>query len=138
MTIATRTGGCLCSGVRYEISGPLRPVIGCHCRQCRKTSGHHVAATAAPRAALRLVAADTLRWFESSPDARRGFCGRCGGNLFWEQKGADATSIFTGTLDDASGLSIAGHIFVADKGEYYEITDGTPCFAGDWIDEDAL
>jgi hypothetical protein len=34
------TGGCLCGAVRYEVRGPLRPVVYCHCTQCRRTSGH--------------------------------------------------------------------------------------------------
>ncbi|WP_442475962.1 GFA family protein [Roseovarius litorisediminis] len=38
-------GSCQCGAVRYEVAGPLRQVVGCHCSQCRKTSGHYVAAT---------------------------------------------------------------------------------------------
>ena len=57
---ATHTGGCLCGGVRYEVDGPLRDVVACHCSQCRRTSGHFVAATRAPTARLRLIAAGTL------------------------------------------------------------------------------
>ncbi len=44
-----KTGGCLCGQVTYKINGPLRPVIACHCKQCRKSSGHHVAATSVAR-----------------------------------------------------------------------------------------
>ena len=55
------TGGCLCGGVRYVVEGALREVIACHCSQCRRTSGHFVAAANAPQAALRLERADTLR-----------------------------------------------------------------------------
>ena len=120
----TRTGGCLCGDVRYTVTGPMRPVIYCHCRQCRQTSGHHVAATSAPREAVAVEGAPV--WFESTPGIRRGFCGRCGSNLFWDGHGSAALSIFAGTLDDASGLAAAGHIFCADKGAYYEITDGLP------------
>jgi len=40
------TGGCLCGAVRYEVLGPLRDVVLCHCSHCRRTHGH-VAAYAA-------------------------------------------------------------------------------------------
>ena len=122
--IETRTGGCLCGAVRYSVTAALRPVIYCHCRQCRRTSGHHVAATSAPRDAIRIEGEPV--WYVSSSTARRGFCGTCGSNLFWDGGASTTLSIFAGTLDDASGLAAAGHIFCADKGEYYEITDGLP------------
>lgn len=116
----TRTGGCLCGGVSYTVTGPMRPVVACHCRQCRKTSGHHVAATSAPRDAVEL--AGEVTWYASSDTARRGFCGTCGSNLFWDGAGANL-SIFAGTLDGPTGLTLAGHVFCADKGDYYDIND---------------
>ncbi len=123
MGAAPVTGSCLCGAVRYRVSGPLRPVIACHCRQCRKTSGHHVAATSAAREDIDIKG--DLRWYRSSPTARRGFCPTCGSNLFWDGPGENL-SIFAGTLDGPSGLAIAGHIYCADKGDYYEICDGAP------------
>ena len=39
------TGGCLCGSVTYAVSGDLANIVACHCEQCRKTSGHFVAAT---------------------------------------------------------------------------------------------
>ncbi len=124
-------GSCLCGAVRYAVAGALRPVVACHCRQCRKTSGHHVAATAAPRGAVSIEDSGALRWFESSPGVRRGFCGVCGANLFWDKAAAPTLSIFAGALDDAPGLRMAGHIFCADKGGYYVIADGLPQAPGD-------
>lgn len=121
-----RSGSCLCGAVRYEVRGPLRPVVMCHCTQCRRMTGHFMAATAARRADFRLVSSAELAWYASSSEARRGFCAQCGSTLFWEAGGRDYLSIAAGTLDDASGLSIACHIFVADKGHYYEITDSAP------------
>jgi len=50
----TYTGGCLCGGVRYRATGPLRHVIACHCGQCRKTSGHFAAMTSVPLARFAL------------------------------------------------------------------------------------
>lgn len=116
-------GGCLCGGVRYEIRGPLRDVIACHCSQCRKTSGHFVAASQALSDDIRLVESSTLKWYRSSPEAERGFCSRCGGNLFWrpDRREPPVTSIMAGTLDAPTGLRIIQHIFVQDKSDYYEV-----------------
>lgn len=118
-----KTGGCLCGAVRYQVTGDLRPVIACHCQQCRKTSGHHVAATSAARWDVRVEG--DVTWFGSSDTARRGFCGTCGSNLFWDGPG-DNLSIFAGTLDGPTGLALAGHIYCADKGDYYQISDDLP------------
>jgi hypothetical protein len=120
------TGGCLCGAVRYEVRGPLRPVVACHCEMCRRTSGHHAAATATHREALILRKDRGLRWFDSSPAARRGFCQVCGSNLFWEPRDGSRLSIMAGTLDKPTGLAIAVHIFVNDAGDYYRIADGVP------------
>src|SRR2546430_3730813 len=90
----------------------------CHCTQCRRMTGHIMAATAARRADFSLVSDGELKWYVSSVEARRGFCGRCGSTLFWEGVGLDGISIAAGTLDDTRGLKIACHIFVADKGDY--------------------
>ena len=121
-----REGGCMCGAVRYRISGPLRPVIMCHCTQCRRMTGHVMAATAARRTDFRLLSEGGLTWYASSAEARRGFCTRCGSTLFWQGAGRDYISIAAGTLDDSSGLATAGHIFTADKGAYYEIADSAP------------
>jgi hypothetical protein len=121
-----RSGGCLCGAVRYRINGPLRAIVMCHCSQCRRQTGHVMAATAARRADFELLEAGELKWYVSSAAARRGFCGRCGSTLFWEELGRDYISIAAGTLDDSSGLQIACHIHVADKGGYYQIEPGVP------------
>jgi len=118
-----KTGSCLCGQIRYSVTGPLRPVIACHCVQCRKTSGHHVAATSARRSDIAI--SGDVTWYASSDTAKRGFCGACGSNMFWDGSGQNL-SVFTGTLDGETGLAMAGHIFCADKGDYYEICDDLP------------
>lgn len=120
-------GGCLCGAVTYQVSGPLRPVIACHCTQCRKTSGHHVAATSAAREDISI--SGQVTWYVSSPTAKRGFCAVCGSNLFWDGGGKNL-SIFAGTFDGNPDLTMAGHIFCDDKGSYYEIADSLPKCGG--------
>ena len=128
MVAPVARGGCLCGGVRYEVRGALRDVVACHCSQCRRTSGHFVAATQVPSAQLQLTESATLRWYRSSASAERGFCTRCGGNLFWRETAPESTttSIMAGTLEVPTGLRLSQHIFTGDKSDYYEITDGVP------------
>ena len=116
-------GGCLCGAVWFVVDGPLRPVVACHCGQCRKTSGNHVAATSAPREAVSVEGEVT--WYRSSPEARRGFCATCGSQLFWDGPGANL-SIFAGALDGPTGLRLAGHIFCADAADWEVIPAGVP------------
>ena len=123
-------GHCLCKSVQFEVNGPLRPVIYCHCGMCRRSSGHFVAATACAREHLHLKSATSLQWYPSSPTARRGFCKICGSQLFWEPVNGSHVSIMAGTLDAPTGLTASEHIFVDDAGDYYEISDGLPQKAG--------
>jgi hypothetical protein len=117
-------GSCLCGGVAFTVTGPLRPVVACHCTQCRKQSGHYGAFTACADADLLFTAQDTLAWYSASASAKRGFCKTCGSLLFWKGDGRDYTAIAAGSLDGKTGLTLEGHIFCADKGDYYEICDG--------------
>lgn len=122
-----KTGSCLCGGVTYELHGALRPSVACHCDQCRKTSGHYVSATQVGEAQLVMKKDDTLRWYQSSPEAKRGFCNQCGASLFWRHEGDNgATSVMSGTIDGATDITTDKHIFTAFKGDYYDIEAGVP------------
>ena len=125
----TRTleGGCLCSGARYRIRGRRRRVCACQCRQCRKTSGHFVAATAVARDGFDITEGkENLAWYESSPGVHRGFCGTCGSNLFWDRASLDLVAVMAGSLDEPTGLTLSSHTFTAYKGDYYQIADDLP------------
>lgn len=126
-----RTGGCLCGQVRFTVTGPVRPIVACHCEQCRRTTGHHFAATHTLREHLHLECDEGLRWYASSPGVRRGFCGTCGSSLFFDREAADGVSIAAGSLDRPTRLRMVQHIFTASAGDYYEIADGLPQ-AAEW------
>ena len=118
------TGSCLCGAVRYEVTGALRDVIECHCAMCRKTHGHIGAYTATDKRSLNLVEARGLKWYSSSDKARRGFCGECGGTLFYEPLHKDYVAIAAGTIDPPTGLKTTLQIHVASAGDYYSIDPG--------------
>jgi len=117
----TITGSCECGAVVFELSGKLRDVVACHCGQCRKTSGHYCAATSGPTPQLNLRQSKGLSWYRSSDVARRGFCKECGSSLFYQLDDEGRTSVGAGTLDGATGVRTTKHIYVKDKGDYYDI-----------------
>lgn len=122
-------GSCLCGGVRIEIEEPLEHAPeACHCRQCRKQSGNFLVGVNVRRTALTIIGADCVKWYPSSEKVQRGFCSVCGSTLFWKPtiEGYPWTSVILGCLDTSLDLKIAKHTFVAEKGCYYEITDGAP------------
>lgn len=123
MNEARYRGSCLCGECVYEVHGPLRNIVACHCTQCRKQTGHFMAATSAQLSDFHLIRAEALRWYRASATAERGFCARCGSTLFWRADGGAEISITAGTLGGPTGLRIEGHIFCADKGDYYSIPD---------------
>ena len=120
------TGRCLCGAVRYEVNGPLRDVLICHCEECRRWHGHFSASTAANRADLVLVEQAGLKWIDSPRSdarARRGFCGECGSSLLWDEDGDGHIAFCPGALDAPTGLESKAHIYVASKGDYYTLPD---------------
>ena len=124
-----RSGGCLCGAVRYRVSGKLSDPSACHCSQCARATGHILVSADCALADFTLGEAEALRWYRSSEKAERGFCSRCGSNLFWRGLGADMISVAAGTLDRPTGLRLKHHIFCASRSDYYEIDDGLPQFA---------
>ena len=140
-TTPTASGRCECGAVRYELNGPLRKVVYCHCAQCRRTSGHFVAATAVDIDRLDITEDSGLSWYQSSDIAKRGFCNVCGSSLFWSPAHGEYMAVMAGAIDAPTGLVSREHIHVDDASDYYEITDGLPQFgqdhAGLWEDNDA-
>jgi hypothetical protein len=121
-------GSCLCGAIGFEVAGDMPGPDACHCVACRKHSGHYFASTDVPRSALTIRGEENLTWYTSSPKARRGFCRVCGSSLFWDPLARDWIGIAMGAFDGPSRTRLALHIFVAEKGDYYEIADGTPQF----------
>jgi len=124
----TISGGCYCGQVRYRARNVGTEITECHCSQCRKQSGHRYAAAKVRAGDVEIGGADDITWFRASPAAERGFCSTCGSHLFWRSLDDEEMAILAASIDAPTGFEISGHIFVEEKGDYYEITDGLPQF----------
>lgn len=124
--MTTKHGSCLCGAVRFTVAGELKPPDACHCVQCRKSSGHHTVSTDVPRSALTVTGGEHVTWYQSSPKVRRGFCAICGSQLFFDPPARDWIGICMGAFDGLTGTHTELHVFVEEKGDYYDIVDGLP------------
>jgi len=123
------TGSCLCGAVTFEITGQLGEADACHCKQCRQWTGHFLASTDVPRSALTVHGKEHVSWYHSSEKVRRGFCCKCGSSLFFDPLDKEKHNwigVSMGAIDPPTDTCLALHIFVAEKGDYYDICDGLP------------
>ena len=122
----TRTGGCFCGNVRYEITGPVLHETVCHCAGCRRASG----AGALPWITVqtgdfRLTAGDLAevrsgQYPKASCDGCGGvrtFCAKCGTHVSFKGDGrADKEiDITLGSLDDPKDFSPKVDVFTEQR-----------------------
>jgi hypothetical protein len=130
----TVRGGCLCGGVRYELTAAFRRANFCHCSRCRKHTG--AAASAQGRVAREgftlLQGAELVETYRPEGGMAKAFCRVCGSSLFggtWP--GGPEVSIRLGTLDDDPGIRPQYHSFAADVPPWDRLPDdGLPRYDG--------
>jgi hypothetical protein len=105
-------GACLCGGVKFEID-EARSLTYCHCSNCRKLSGAHVASYVHVDAdQFRLLAGEHLiQSFESAPGSFRNFCRVCSSTVSGKAAYLTTVSIPAGLLDDDPGVRPKLHVF---------------------------
>jgi hypothetical protein len=78
------TGGCICGGVRFEVSEPLLGALFCHCKRCQRRTGTGVSTTAltAP-GSYRTVSGQNLvrTWDPGDGGYVKAFCSTCGSQM---------------------------------------------------------
>jgi len=123
------TGGCLCGGVHYEITGPLFAASHCHCSMCRQQHGAAFATYAKFDAGdfKWISGEDLVKVYQTSSGAGWCFCSECGSSLAAADKGR-VTSVTLGTIDSDPGIAVESHIFTGSMAPWHEITDNLPQF----------
>jgi hypothetical protein len=94
-------GGCLCSAIRFRISGEPVDSCICHCSTCRRASGAPTVAWLTFDRGQVKILTGVPRIFRSSQGVVRQFCGGCGSALFYETIASPTTiDITTVSLDN--------------------------------------
>ncbi len=128
------SGGCLCGGVRFELTLPFHRANHCHCSRCRKHSGTFgLTQTRVRREGFRLLQGeDLLRVFRPRGWAAKVFCSRCGSSLFgghWPE--GEEVSIRLGALDGDPGIRPQYRSFTDSRAVWDALPDdGLPRYEG--------
>ncbi len=125
---SSKTAKCLCGGIKIKIVGKLRHVLNCHCSQCMKTHGNFATYTNSPEKNISYICKRTLKWYNSSTFAKRGFCTNCGASIFYKIKKSDTISISAGMFDNPTKLKTHSNIFTKNKLDYYNLDSRIPKF----------
>ena len=118
------TGQCACGKVAYEAEGEIEGVVSCHCKLCQRLHGNYNPMVIVDKENFKFTNDEGLAWFDSSSEARRGFCKECGSALFKEQKNGPKILAAVGSLDDTSGWKNIKNVFTEDAGTYYMMPEG--------------
>jgi hypothetical protein len=120
-------GSCLCKAVTFEVSCELPPANACHCIQCRKHSGHFEASTDVPRSAVKVNGSENITWYNLLRRFDEGFAllvDPHSSRIHWTHRNMIGRR--SHWEDTPTKTRLKAHIFVAEKGDYYEIGDGLP------------
>lgn len=116
-----RTANCLCGGIKIRVKGNLRHVTNCHCSQCMKTHGNYASYTQCLEENITFLKIKTLRWYNSSKFAKRGFCFKCGASIFYKILKSEKISIAAGMFNKPINLKTYANIFIKGKLDYYKL-----------------
>jgi hypothetical protein len=107
MSTPSVTGGCLCGGIRFELTKPATAAGYCHCTRCQGRTGSGASAQAeVDGSSFRLVRGEGLvkGWRHPDGGFEKFFCRECGAHLFARNP------------DDPSQMSVRLAAFDGDPG----------------------
>lgn len=121
-------GSCLCGALKFRIRPPSKWCAHCHCSLCRRAHGAgFVTWIGVESPQFELVALESLRWFESSPGARRGFCGICGSSLLFEStRWPGEMHIARASIPGPIDREPAAHVYTRSAVSWCELDDRLP------------
>lgn len=126
-------GSCLCGKVAYEIAGPALRMMNCHCSRCRRArSAAHATNLMYKLEDFRFTRGADLVASYHVPGAqyfRNCFCSHCGSPTARISEDRGIVVVPAGSLDTDPNMRPIAHIFVADKADWFDITDDVPQFA---------
>ena len=123
------TGHCLCGAVTFTAEQIQTNVHSCHCGMCQRWTGGPSFSVSVGSVAFE--GQKCISRFISSEWAERGFCNRCGTNLFYRVKEDDQYFLCMGTFDNLKEFTFGDEIYIDQKPAVYDFVGDHPRLTGD-------
>jgi hypothetical protein len=121
------TGHCLCGTVKFSYEGEPKWTLNCHCESCRRATSAPMATwLSVPLAGFRFTTGRPA-YYASSKGVRRGFCGKCGSPLTYENEVIPGEiHVLAGALSDTGNVKPTAHVFVEEQLPWFDTADELP------------
>lgn len=115
-----RTGRCLCGDVKMTVELEDDVQLGaCHCGMCRRWGGGGPLLAVPCEQGVTFEGEENVGVYASSEWAERGFCKRCGTNLFYRMRASGALNLSLGVFDDLTETTVGSELFTDLKPSAY-------------------
>jgi hypothetical protein len=122
-------GSCLCGAVHVSAKTMSNQVGACHCHMCLKWAGGPVMMVDCG-SDVSFQGEENVAVFDSSAWAERGFCKKCGSNMFYRLKERNQYYMPVALFDGVEGFIFDHQIFIDEKPDYYCFSNETKNMTG--------
>lgn len=119
----TTEGSCHCGAVKVRLPADAFGVVACHCGDCQKLHGNFFAMLAAPTEAVEWSGDLAPQWYDSSPQARRSHCPRCGSRLAKQPADGQRTLVSAGLFARDLPRRIRKQVWTDSHPAWYDLPD---------------
>ncbi len=120
-------GACVCGKVRFKAQKVDLHAGACHCSTCRNWGGPYMAVDCGR--AVEFENEDSIKVYDSSMWAERGFCSNCGSHLFYRLKESGQYGMSVG-LFDPKDFEFDHQYFIDQKPAFYSFANKTNDLTG--------
>ncbi len=123
------TGRCMCGAVTINATARKPSVSVCHCDMCRRWSAGPFMGVGCQ--SVTFQGEENVSRIRSSDWAERGFCNKCGSNLFYHVVENGDYQVAAGLFDDQSQMRLSLQVFTDAKPEFYAFSNQTRMMTGE-------
>ena len=119
-----KAASCLCGSVKIRATEVNPKFTVCHCDTCRTWGGGPLFAVQCGTD-VRFVGSESVKEYESSPWATRGFCSNCGTHLFYRLNKTGSYNMPVGLFPGIQGLEMTMQYYSDQRPDYYCFSNET-------------